>query len=78
MKAKLHVPKRPPLPAELSCPIALLPALNPLNLLNLEPQTAQVPEELRFLRSKLHLVDLAGSERVKDTGATGEGPARGA
>lgn len=32
----------------------------------------QVPEELRFLRSKLHLVDLAGSERVKDTGATGE------
>lgn len=31
-----------------------------------------IPQDLRFLRSKLHLVDLAGSERQKDTGATGD------
>lgn len=31
-----------------------------------------LPNDLRFLRSKLRLVDLAGSERQKDTGATGE------
>lgn len=30
-----------------------------------------VPEDLRFLRSKLSLVDLAGSERIKETGSTG-------
>lgn len=30
-----------------------------------------VPQELRFLRSKMHMVDLAGSERQKETGATG-------
>ncbi len=33
----------------------------------------RIPEDLRFLRSKLHLVDLAGSERAKDTQASGEG-----
>jgi len=32
----------------------------------------KIPEDLRFLRSKLHLVDLAGSERAKETGASGE------
>ena len=34
----------------------------------------KVPEDLRFLRSKLHLVDLAGSERAKETGASGRTP----
>ena len=31
----------------------------------------RIPEDLRFLRSKLHLVDLAGSERAKGTQASG-------
>ncbi|KAG1656131.1 hypothetical protein FOA52_005163 [Chlamydomonas sp. UWO 241] len=31
-----------------------------------------LPEELRYLCSRLHLVDLAGSERVKDSGSEGQ------
>ena len=31
----------------------------------------RVPEDICFLRSKLHLVDLAGSERAKDTQSSG-------
>jgi len=35
-------------------------------------RAAEVPTELRYLRSKLSLVDLAGSERAKQTGTTGQ------